>query len=432
VTERLFLQIHSLTSYPASLLNRDDVGFAKRIPFGGVTRTRVSSQCLKRHWRTYDGEHALSRIPLGEGGKLAPLSVRSRLTFEKYIKEPLVAGGVAPDVATAATAALMAEVLGKSAKAKVAEAKQAEGKKAPKKGKGEAPVAEVSAADEPDKKAAGLQTGQVTVLGRPELEFLLAEAKAICAETKTAADVDKAVAKRFTKERKKNLKELRLGAGLDAALFGRMVTSDILARGDAAVHVAHAFTVHGEAAESDYFSAVDDLLKGGDDDSLGSGHIGQVELTTGLFYGYVVVDVPLLVSNLEGPEQEAWRSADRRLAAEVVERLGHLIATVSPGAKLGSTAPHAYAQLLMLELGSRQPRTLANAFLKPVADRGDQLAEAYQALATHLGQLDTMYGKSTERRFAALGDPSPIASVAERVSSLDALAGWAKGRLVEA
>jgi len=49
----LFLQIHALTSYPAALLNRDDVGFAKRIPFGGATRTRISSQCLKRHWRMF-------------------------------------------------------------------------------------------------------------------------------------------------------------------------------------------------------------------------------------------------------------------------------------------------------------------------------------------------------------------------------------------
>ena len=34
----LFIQIHTLTSYPGALLNRDDVGFAKRLPFGGATR----------------------------------------------------------------------------------------------------------------------------------------------------------------------------------------------------------------------------------------------------------------------------------------------------------------------------------------------------------------------------------------------------------
>lgn len=49
----MFLQIHFLTSYHASLLNRDDVGLAKRIRFGGHDRLRVSSQCLKRHWREW-------------------------------------------------------------------------------------------------------------------------------------------------------------------------------------------------------------------------------------------------------------------------------------------------------------------------------------------------------------------------------------------
>ena len=39
-----------------------------------------------------------------------------------------------------------------------------------------------------------------------------------------------------------------LYAGLEGALFGRFVTSDILARSDAPVHVAHAFTVHPEEA----------------------------------------------------------------------------------------------------------------------------------------------------------------------------------------
>jgi len=71
-----FLQIHVLTSYPATLLNRDDVGFAKRIPFGGANRLRISSQCLKRHWRTFEGEGAIASIGVGSG--TVPMSVRSR------------------------------------------------------------------------------------------------------------------------------------------------------------------------------------------------------------------------------------------------------------------------------------------------------------------------------------------------------------------
>ena len=71
-----------------------------------------------------------------------------------------------------------------------------------------------------------------------------------------------------------------------------MVTGDVLARCDAAVHVAHAFTVHPGFFETDYFSAVDDLNPAGE---TGSGHINTSELTSGLYYGFVVVDVPLLV-----------------------------------------------------------------------------------------------------------------------------------------
>ena len=37
-----FVQIHTLSSYPAVLLNRDDAGLAKRLPYGGHSRIRVS------------------------------------------------------------------------------------------------------------------------------------------------------------------------------------------------------------------------------------------------------------------------------------------------------------------------------------------------------------------------------------------------------
>ena len=51
MTTARFLQIHTLHSYSAALLNRDASGWAKRMDFGGATRTRISSQCLKWHWR---------------------------------------------------------------------------------------------------------------------------------------------------------------------------------------------------------------------------------------------------------------------------------------------------------------------------------------------------------------------------------------------
>lgn len=390
MSQSRFVQIHFLTSYPAALLNRDDVGFAKRIPFGGATRTRISSQCLKRHWRTFTGEYSLESL---EG---VQMSIRSRKTFDRYVYQPLVSKhGIDSTLAQDATAGVMSILLGESPKAKKEKANAEE--------------------------SPSLDTGQITVLGRPELDYIVAETAAMCADIGTGKMAD-ALKKHFTKEKRDNFRALRQGAGLDAALFGRMVTSDILARCDAALHVAHAFTVHSEAAESDYFSAVDDLLTSGEDRELGSGHIGTTELTSGLYYGYVVIDVPLLIDNLGN---------ELALAGDIAERLVHLVATVSPGAKLGSTAPHAYANLVLVEVGSAQPRTLANAFLNPVKERPDLLANTLGALARYVRDIDAMYGGIT-RRFASVGDGPDLGESAERESSLAALAKWTGHEVREA
>jgi CRISPR system Cascade subunit CasC len=393
-----FLQLHFLTSYPAALLNRDDAGFAKRIPFGGATRTRISSQCLKRHWRTAEGDYALT--------KLGTLSVRSRYTFNEEICKPLITAGIKQEIAQAVTESLATVVLGQSAKAEKAKEKEgADGE---------------------------VKTGQITVLGRPEIDYLFQQAKLISASVVDVGSAKQAVTAHFKKkEIKENLEAMKkASAGLDAALFGRMVTSDYLARGDAAVHVAHAFTVHSEASESDYFSAVDDLQKQASDEQLGSGHIGNVELNSGLYYGYVVVDIPLLVSNLEGCERKDWLKADRTLASNVVKNLIHLIATVSPGAKLGSTAPYAYAHMVLAEAGNAQPATFANAFLKPVSDKNDLLANSYAAASDYIKDLDDMYGARNERAFAAMKDASRIKEAIGREKiSLTDLAVWATGKV---
>lgn len=386
-----FLQIHALTSYPGALLNRDDAGYAKRLPFGGAIRTRVSSQCLKRHWRTHDGEHAIADLQVGD-------SVRSRLTFQRRLVDPLVAAGHDDALVHTLVSNVMDEVLGKSAKAK-----------------------KEDAAD------ASLKTGQITVLGEPEIRYLHNLVAEALAEDEPAAHL-----KTSLKHAKKNLQALANAAGLSAAMFGRMVTSDILARCDAAVHVAHAFTVHAQQSETDYFSAMDDLMGVDDESAMGSGHIGTSELTSGLYYVYVVVDLPLLVSNLTGGTQEAWRQEDRTVAADLIERLIHIIATVSPGAKLGSTAPYSYAQALLVESGNAQPRTLANAFANPIPTRGDVLQHSYDAMAAHLTSIDEMYGRNTARKLAAMAAPRALITLTDddATCTVGALASWARAQVL--
>ncbi len=376
-----FIQIHTLTAYPATLLNRDDAGLAKRLPFGGTTRTRVSSQCLKRHWRKAEGKYALSSIGID-------MSVRSRRIFEELIAMPLIEEGLPEEPLRIILKSLQSELLGESAKTKAGK----------------------------NKEDVALETNQVIVLGRPEIEFIKESARNILADNPSPKEAGKKV-KEYLKENKKNLAALKKASssGLDAALFGRMVTSDILARGDAAIHVAHAFTVHGEETESDYFTVVDDLVS--EAGELGSAHINEAELTSGLFYGYVVVDVPLLISNIEGVERNDYESADRSISAKVIKNLIHLIAEVSPGAKKGSTAPYSYAELVMVESGNRQPRTLANAFRESVPP---SLPEAVGALSDYLKSFDRMYGSDGNRWVSAMGAISSVP--ADKVDSLDDLA----------
>ena len=253
---------------------------------------------------------------------------------------------------------------------------------------------------------------QPLLLGSPEVQYLAKEARRIADIGRTDQNEAKSAADEWVKNSKKNMKALRdsssLPGGLVAALFGRMVTSDVEANIDAAVHVAHAFTVHKEESESDYFTVVDDLRRMEDDP--GADHIGETELTCGLFYGYVVVDRKTLLDNLSG---------DKDMAGEVIRRLIHLIATVSPGAKLGSTAPYSYANWMMVEAGGRQPRSLAEAFRNPCAP----LAKAAEEeAARHLVALDEAYETGEARRvMSPVGTPMPGA---ERVS-LRALARWA-------
>ncbi len=367
-----FLQLHTLTHYSASLLNRDDAGFAKRMPFGGAVRTRISSQCLKRHWRVYNGEHSLHAID-------APESVRSRISFERYVVDPLITDGVPEELANLAAQRIVATVVGSA-------------------------------------DADATATKQVTVFGRPELKYLCQLAKEVISATDGTANEVKAALDTRLKERdlKENLKALHLGAGLSAALFGRMVTGDILSRTDAAIHVAHAMTVHGQMTESDYFSALDDLVA--DAGELGAGHINVAELTSGLFYGYVVVDIAGLLDNIGG---------DLDLAGRIVECLAHIVATVSPGAKKGSTAPYAYSHLVLCEAGNAQPRTLQNAFIDPVATTGNLVDNAYQAMEQHLADLDAMYGKHEQRSHAGLATNDRF----ERLMPLVDLAAWMKAQV---
>lgn len=359
----MFMQIHTLTSYHATLLNRDEAGLAKRIPFGNTPRLRISSQCLKRHWT----------VKLRDVIEL-PHGIRTRHFFGREVLRRLEEEeGVTSDMAKSLVAELVKALI-----------KRKEG------------ATERTTGDP-------FMLPQTVLFGKPEADFLVKVLKK-CA---SLGDKDKALTslKQKLKTEQKNfnamLRQAGFGdlfAGIEGALFGRFVTSDILARSDASVHVAHAFTVHALDTEVDYFTAVDDLTE---KQETGAAHAGDMELGAGVYYGYVTVDVPLLISNLTGSDPADWKKQEVQEACSLLTALVKTIATVSPGAKLGSTAPYAYSDFVLLEAGLQQPRSLANAYLKALPADDDVGQAAVDAIGRHIAALEDMYGNTADVRVVA-------------------------------
>lgn len=247
-----FLQLHLLTCYAPSNLNRDDLGRPKTAKMGGVDRLRISSQSLKRAWRTSD--------LFGEAMKGHVGTRTKRLGVEVF--EKLIESGTKEKDAEKWSKAI-ADVFGKL-----------------KKG------------DEKDVKA-GLEIEQLVHVSPEEKESVMALAGVLSKE-----------------EREPTADELKLlrkdAMAVDIALFGRMLASSPSYNVEAAAQVSHALTVNRVVVEDDYFTAVDDLNKHEED--AGSAHIGETGFGSGVFYTYICVNRTLLVENLGGDEELANRA----------------------------------------------------------------------------------------------------------------------------
>ena len=233
-TASRFIQIHTLHSYAVCPIEPRRFGpSASGSVSVGCPRTRISSQCLKRHWRMARVERD-GKIIKDDPYALQNLSgyvdlLRSRELVTEKVIGPLK-GRFSDDVVTALEPEFQRLCVRRQRRQR----------------------------EERSPNAFARKTGICTWSAK--------EAERMAATAGDAGGVKKAVAE-WVKD--KNYKAMTQGAalpgGLIAALFGRMVTSDPAANIDAPVHVAHAFTVHGEEAEGDYFTAVDDLKKDDDD-----------------------------------------------------------------------------------------------------------------------------------------------------------------------
>ncbi len=373
-----FVQIHTLHPYSASLPNRDSQGRAKRITVGGVPRLRIASQARKYAIRTNQGLHAIKDI---EG--VSP-SLRSRSLIELRVTQPLRMKDNADEE-----------------KIDAIESRMNVGVYGPR-------------ANEPAAR-------QVIMLGLAEIEWLTAAALRIYeisdGPSEARERTDALFAARTGGSNIRAFREnTRLAAGIDTAVFGRMITADRTASVRSPLTFGHSFGVSETQTEIDYFQVMDDLAT---QPAGAAAYAGETELTTAIYYGYICIDTPTLVSNLEGVEPRLWLSADRTLAAEITRRLIMLAATAQTGAMRSQTAPHSYASVLLIEIGESQPRQLSGAFIEPCAPVPRAAAER---LFAHLEDMDQTYGQEERRRLASVENvPCPGAA---RVSAA-AAAEWA-------
>ena len=236
-----FLQLHLLTAYGPSNLNRDDTGRPKSVVFGGAPRLRISSQSLKRAWRT----SAVFSNKLE--GHIAARTQR----FGEQVRNRLIAGGMAEGLAVE-VAREIAGVFGKLKSEKESNSTFIE------------QLAFISPAEQ-------------------ERAFSLAD-KALADDAYETPKADDVLN--------------RVDTAADIAMFGRMLADNPSFNREAAVQVAHAITTHRAIAEDDYYTAVDDLKAQAEPEDAGAGFVGVQEFGAGVFYLYACVDIDLLTQNL--------------------------------------------------------------------------------------------------------------------------------------
>jgi CRISPR system Cascade subunit CasC len=235
-----FLQLHLLTFFPPANMNRDDTGRPKTATVGGAPRLRLSSQALKRAWRT---------SPVFAAALAGHMGQRTQRLGE-HVRDHLLAGGMADEKAIE-VAREIAGIFGK-----------------------------IKGANDKDP----LQIEQLAFIAPEERNAALALADAALAGEKVEA---------------KPAGLLRTAdTAADIALFGRMLAADPDYNREAAAQVAHAITTHRVTVEDDYYTAVDDLKTAATD--AGAGFLGEAAFGSGVFYLYCCVDRVLLLKNLGG------------------------------------------------------------------------------------------------------------------------------------
>lgn len=387
---RTILDVHILQTVPPSNINRDDTGSPKTAVYGGVRRSRVSSQAWKRATRK-KFEELLDPSELG---------VRTKKVAEA-LAERLAALDPSLDRNTALE--LAAETLRTATGSKI-----------------EAPKRKIKDG-EPEPAP---ESSYLMYLSAQQLDAL-ADLTVRGAESKGDIKVLKEFFK--AKENKAHARQLvDSGHSVDIALFGRMVADATDLNVEAATQVAHALSVHAVDNESDYYTAVDDRNT---DAETGAGMIGVVDFNSATLYRYAALDVNRLHTNLgAGLREDEPSSAPTRRA---VEAFLEGFITSLPTGKVNTFGNHTLPTAVIVKLRTKRPISFVAAFERAVTqgEEGGFVREACTRLARFVPDLEKAYGVADADRtwvvrvgedaepLAGLGQETDITGLVSSVSA---------------
>jgi CRISPR system Cascade subunit CasC len=463
----MFIQIHILQSMPPGNLNRDETGQPKKCIFGGVTRGRISSQCLKRNIRRSPQFAKAFGDALADRTTYLPRMVAEEVRKDQHLGIP----EKDLDALMAAIASRFKKEKGKG------ESEQTDGENAQKTGANASGgngvaqtgqlvffpppfarrIAELLAKFQKERPEAYLffVTGEVNETAEQKAQRkatskeLSERRKAITTEKKAAGtDDEKERVRQKENAFKKDEQQFKTACQnttealdkeidvlvadiatasksltVDIGLFGRMTTSDLVVNVEAACQVAHAISTHETVIESDYFTAMDDRkaeYATSQMDKAGAAFLGSGETETfynaAVYYKYLNLDLDALRNHLP-----SISDAD---AVRVAGVLVSAAALATPSGKQNSFASYGVPQLILVEVSEvKRPISYANAFLQPV-EGPNYLAHSAQAIKTYVESVAPAFApKDVQRFILAVGDAAVTIGDATRMKTLDELAG---------
>lgn len=357
-----FIELHIIQGLPASNPNRGKDGDPKTVMFGGVLRTRLSSQAQKRSAREWYSEHSgLDRKQLADRSRLWHLDLASLLTWapahqrdaiarilislfnngpEKIFSGALSMNNLifvsAHEIATIAKVSehelvILCDLADRLEAYKIWEAAQKKKDKV-----------------DPDEPMVEVEEG-TTKAKKKE--------KAVFAHHPTKSEL-RAIEKLI-------INELKQAIPGDVALFGRMMATLTEASIDGSLQVGHAFSVNqchkskGDAwhpGEIDFYTAIDDKSV-----TSGAAMIGEMSFTAPVHYRY---------ANIAAHETERLMG-DAEAAKKCIAAFIQGFVRSLPDGHSTQFAHATLPQFVLIQVKDTCPYGLSSAFLSPI-DRPDQ------------------------------------------------------------